>query len=116
MSEQEVSKLFGERLKRRRMACGLNQRQCADRVGMPAATLSRLEKGDYQAVSLERVRHIAQALSTSTDFLFGLTNDPGPVPDRPCPAAGRCLEGATPLPVAHLPEETDHGECISFPY
>ncbi len=80
MTEQEM---FGERLRRRRMALGLNQQQLAERLGWQGATISRYEKGRYHStMSFTRLRLLAQVLSTSTDYLLGLTNDPGPIPER----------------------------------
>jgi len=87
MAEQEVKKIFGERLRRRRMACGLTQKAFAVRVSMLPATVSRYEKGGYQAINFEKLRTIAEALGTTTDYLIGMKDDPGPVPERPCPGA-----------------------------
>jgi transcriptional regulator with XRE-family HTH domain len=101
MTEEEV---FGTRLRRRRMALGLNQQQLATRVGMRAASVSRYERGEYSSMSFARLRQIAQALSTSTDYLLGLTNDPGPVPDRRCPGEELSLDGVT-LPLVTTPPE-----------
>ena len=114
MTEQEI---FGTRLRRRRMALGLNQQQLAKRVGMRAASISRYERGEYRSnMSFAHLRQIAQALATSTDYLLGLTNDPGPVPDRPCPAEGRSLDGQSPLPVTTFPERiVANGEYSTSP-
>jgi transcriptional regulator with XRE-family HTH domain len=79
MTEPEI---FGTRLRRRRMALGLNQPQLAARLGWQAATLSRYERGRYQrTMSFARLRQLAQALQTTTDYLLGLSNEMGPIPD-----------------------------------
>ena len=105
MTEQEI---FGTRLRRRRMALGLNPQQLAKRVGMRAASISRYERGEYRSnMRFTSLRQIAQALATSTDYLLGLTNDPGPVPDRPCPGEALCCAGVTLPPVTPILERTE---------
>ena len=69
MTEQKV---FGDRLRRRRMALGLNQQQLAERLGWQATTLSHYERGHYRStMRFARLRQLAQALATSTDYLLG---------------------------------------------
>ncbi len=105
MTEQEM---FGERLRRRRMALGLNQQQLAERLGWQGATISRYEKGRYHStMSFTRLRLLAQVLSTSTDYLLGLTNDPGPIPERPCPGKECTVRSYAPSPVTPILERTE---------
>ena len=85
MEEREV---FGLRLRSRRRQLGLSQQDLAAKLGMRVASVSRYEQGVYHEMTFARLRDIARALSTSTDFLVGLSNEAGPLPDRPCPAAG----------------------------
>ena len=73
----DVRQILGERVRRRRMALGLNQTAFADTVGIPVPTLSSIEHG-RQSIYVERVVHLAQALAVSTDYLLGLTDDPQP--------------------------------------
>jgi transcriptional regulator with XRE-family HTH domain len=110
MTEEEV---FGERLRRRRMALGWSQVEFASRVGLGPAAISRYEGGTYKSMTFARLRQFAEALSTTTDYLVGLTNDPGPVPERPCPGEAYSLTGVALPPVAYLTEETDRGQYSS---
>jgi transcriptional regulator with XRE-family HTH domain len=114
MTEQEI---FGERLRRRRMALGLNQQQLAERLGWQAATISRYERGRYHSnMNFDRLRQLALALATSTDYLLGLTHDPGPVPDRTSPGEECCFAGSTLPLVAHpLQERVNDGEYTTRP-
>jgi transcriptional regulator with XRE-family HTH domain len=73
--------IFGTRLRSRRRQLGLSQQQLAVQVGMRVASISRYETGEYHEMALTRLRDIAQVLQTSADFLLGLTNDAGPLPD-----------------------------------
>ena len=85
----EVRQILGERVRRRRMALGLNQTAFADKVGIPVPTLSSIEHG-HQSIYVERAVQLAQALDVSTDYLLGLSDDPGnpsakPPQDAPAP-------------------------------
>src|SRR5215475_6083226 len=71
----DVRQILGERVRRRRMALGLNQTAFAETVGIPVPTLSSIEHG-HQSIYVERAVHLAQALGVSTDYLLGLTDDP----------------------------------------
>jgi transcriptional regulator with XRE-family HTH domain len=82
MDDREVSKLFGERLRRKRMMFGVNQRTFADQLGMPVAHLSRLELGGNLTISLGELRRFVEALKTSADYLLGLSDDPGEIPEK----------------------------------
>ena len=69
----EVRQILGERVRRRRMALGLNQTAFADKVGIPVPTLSSIEHG-HQSIYVERAVQLAQALDVSTDYLLGLSD------------------------------------------
>jgi transcriptional regulator with XRE-family HTH domain len=89
----DVRQILGERVRRRRMALGLNQTAFADTVGIPVPTLSSIEHG-HQSIYVERAVHLAQALAVSTDYLLGLTDDPQP---RPATAkAPKAVQEPTP--------------------
>ncbi len=108
---------FGRRCERRRRLLRLRQWEVGQAIGWHRAHVSGLEHGGYQSVRLDQLAKLADVLQTSADYLLQrVADDPGTIPPLPCPAEGHSLDGTTPLPVAHLPEETDHGECISFPY
>src|SRR5262249_40237713 len=102
MGEQEV---FGVRLRSRRRQLGMSQQEFAAKLGMRTASISRYEQGVYHEMTFARLREIARALHTTTDFLLGLSNDAGPLPDRRRPAEGCCLDGAAPLPASTLLSE-----------
>jgi DNA-binding XRE family transcriptional regulator len=98
---------FGRRLARRRRILGLTQRDVGARIGLQRAHISQLESGGYQSMKLEQLARLAEVLQTSLDYLLLRTaEDPGPIPPRPCPAAGPRLDGTTPLPVTRIPERT----------
>lgn len=105
MTEQDI---FGTRLRRRRMMLGWNQQQLAERLGWNAATISRYERGRYQStMSFARLRHLADILQTSIDYLLGRSDDPGPIPPLPCPREGPSLVGAAPLVTTIIPDKDD---------
>jgi transcriptional regulator with XRE-family HTH domain len=70
----EVRQVLGERIRRQRMALGLNQTELAEQTAIPIQVLSRLEHG-HQSIYVERLVELAQALRVSTDYLLGLTID-----------------------------------------
>jgi transcriptional regulator with XRE-family HTH domain len=78
----DLRQILGERVRRRRMALGLNQTAFADLVGIPVPTLSSIEHG-HQSIYVERAVQLAQALGVSTDYLLGLSDDPENTNVRP---------------------------------
>jgi len=90
---------FGQRLRRCRRSRDRTQAEIAAAIGMERAQYSQLEGGRYRSMQLEQVAKLAEALTTSLDYLFLLTNeDPGAIPPTRSPGAEQCLDGATPLP------------------
>src|SRR5215470_13405759 len=73
----EVRQVLGERVRRQRMALGLNQTELAGKTAIPSQVLSRLEHG-LQSIYVERLVELAKALRVSTDYLLGLTADSSP--------------------------------------
>jgi transcriptional regulator with XRE-family HTH domain len=67
------------RLRQARFERGLTVAQVAERAGMTASTVSRLETG-ARRLTLAHVERLAQALELSPDAL--LATDPSPVPAR----------------------------------
>ena len=82
----DVRQILGERVRRRRMVLGLNQTAFAYHVGIPVPTLSSIEHG-HQSIYVERAVQLAQALGVSTDYLLGLSDDPGKGSERPAQTA-----------------------------
>ena len=72
---------FGRRVRRRRMALGLIQKALADKAHMPQGHISRLEKGDYLSMNLDKLVLLADVLHTTVDYLLARSDDPGAVPD-----------------------------------
>jgi transcriptional regulator with XRE-family HTH domain len=50
----------------------------AKRMKEPQNYISRWESGHIEYMTLERLRLLAKHLRTSTDYLLGLSNKPGP--------------------------------------
>src|SRR5215472_15184277 len=84
---------FGRRVRRRRMALGLIQKALAEKAQMPQGHISRLEKGEYLSMNLEKLAQLADVLHTTVDYLLARSDDPGAVPDlgedAPQPTAKR---------------------------
>jgi transcriptional regulator with XRE-family HTH domain len=76
METSQRQKEFGYRVRRRRMALGMIQKELAERLQMPQGHISRLEKGEFLSVRLETLAQLADLLQCSTDFLLGRTDDP----------------------------------------
>lgn len=104
----EVRQVLGERVRRQRMALGLNQTELAEQTAIPIQVLSRLEHG-RQSIYVERLVELAQALRVSTDYLLGLTVDSSP-PVAAQRSGRQRLErtqetGVTPRPTRQRPRK-----------
>jgi transcriptional regulator with XRE-family HTH domain len=98
--------IFGQRIRRRRLMLGWNQQTLAETLGWQAATISRYERGHYQHnMSFDRLRHLADVLQTSIDYLLGRSNDPGPIPPLACLREERPLLGDSPLSTTSLAQK-----------
>jgi transcriptional regulator with XRE-family HTH domain len=53
-----------------RAKLGLNLRDLADRVGVSASFLSRIERGEHVRISSRRLERLATALELSVDEVF----------------------------------------------
>ena len=67
---------FGARLRKAREATGLDRAAFAESIGAYKATYSAWENGSLPGSS--QFPDLAQALGVSTDYLYGLTDDPTP--------------------------------------
>ena len=81
METKRYLQAFGRRVRRRRMACGLLQKDVAQRLDWPPGHISRLEKGEFLSVRLVKLDALATALSTTVDYLLGRSKDAGPIPE-----------------------------------
>ena len=50
---------------RARIACGLSQKELAERLGMPEQQIQRYESTEYESVSFARIAEIAEALQAA---------------------------------------------------
>ena len=70
-----LREIFGERVRRCRMALGWSQQELSKLTRIPFPTLSKIEHGG-QSLFYERVVELADALGVSTDYLLNRTDDP----------------------------------------
>jgi transcriptional regulator with XRE-family HTH domain len=80
MTNKEASEVFGERVRRKRLMCGLTQKALAERLGVPPTHVSKLESGYYLSIEFGEIHQLLEALLTNADYLLGLSNDPGEIP------------------------------------
>jgi len=92
MDDAEAARLFGDRVRRKRMMVGLNQRQLAERIEVPPTHLSRLEGGNLLSVGIGELLRLVEVLKTSPAYLLGLSNDPGEIPPDWCPVGMASLQ------------------------
>jgi transcriptional regulator with XRE-family HTH domain len=78
---------IGERIALLRRRQGMTQRELGEESGVHRNTIARLERGVLHDLPGRFILRIAQALGTSTDFLFGLTEDEAPREILPTRAA-----------------------------
>lgn len=84
---------FSQRLRAARESTGLDRAAFAEKIGEYKATYSAWENGNLPGSGA--FPRLAQALGVSTDYLYGLTDDPTP---KPTPAQWQ------PLDESHWPE------------
>lgn len=88
---------FSSRVKALREATGLSRKEFAESIGWYAATYSACENGSLPGS--ERIPRLALALGCTTDYLYGLTDDPNgsaPPAQEPTAPAWRDLEDVWP--------------------
>ena len=66
------------RIRMRRKALGLTQRQFADAADLAYGTYTKYEEGTMPGI--EQLKKLALFLDVSMDYLVGLTDEPGPTP------------------------------------
>lgn len=92
-----ISEKWHERIKALREATGLSRKEFAESIGEYSATYSAWENSTLPSAS--SVPKLALALQCTTDYLYGLTDDPNgwapPAQELPAPA-WRDLEDAWP--------------------
>ncbi len=65
--------LFKDRLKEKRNEAGITQMELAKAAGVTVRTIQNYELGDRRPSNMETIQKIADALSTSTEYLLGST-------------------------------------------
>jgi transcriptional regulator with XRE-family HTH domain len=76
MAETPREAGFGKRLRDRRMERHLNQLKLAERMKVPQTYISRWESGNFEYMTLERLRDLKRILKISLDELIGIDSQP----------------------------------------
>ena len=74
MGESVRENVFKARLREARLRRGYGQGELAAKASLPAASISHFESGTRKP-SFENLRRLSQALTVSTDYLLGRTNE-----------------------------------------
>ena len=72
--EKDVTEIFRDRLKGTREEKGLTQADLAEKTGLPPSSISHFENGPRKP-SFDNLRRLAAALSVTTDYLLGRTDE-----------------------------------------
>jgi transcriptional regulator with XRE-family HTH domain len=73
---QTLRQVVAERIGLLRRRRGLAQQELATRAKMGITTLNRVEKA-HSSMSIDKLVALATELNCSTDYLLGLSDDPG---------------------------------------
>lgn len=68
--------LLNERIKERRMFCGLTLLEVANKIGVKEATVQRYESGKIKNIKYETILDLAHAFNCSPAYLMGFTDNP----------------------------------------
>lgn len=73
-AEEDIAhrRLFGDAIRRVRLARGLSQEELAHKSGMDRSYMGRIERGE-QALSIDKIWHVADALDTDPSRLFAIS-------------------------------------------
>lgn len=63
--------LDGERVRMTRLKYRISQRELAEKIGQRQSYISRLERGDISAITVQTLEALADALNVTTDYLLG---------------------------------------------
>jgi len=69
-----IKKLFGKKIKEKRLQLSLTQEELAEKIGISAKSLSQIELGN-NFVSAENLEKICKALNTTPKVLFDFSAD-----------------------------------------
>lgn len=70
----DIKKLFGKKVKEKRMNLMLTQEELSEKIGISAKSLSQIELGN-NFVSAENLNAICSALNTNPKTLFDFSDD-----------------------------------------
>lgn len=70
---KNVNMILGEKIRQGRKANNLTREKLAENIGVSPRFLAEVESGKV-GVSLQTLKNLSVALSTSTDYLLGLDN------------------------------------------
>ena len=70
--------MYGERIRKAREELGFTQEYLADKIGVSTLQINRYERDKNQPTG-EILAKISLTLSVSSDYLIGLTDNPGSV-------------------------------------
>jgi transcriptional regulator with XRE-family HTH domain len=79
MSPSKSTTKLGRAISRHRKAAGLSQAALANKIGVPASTVFRLEKGEFGMPDPDKLTRLAEALGIEAEELYALA----PYPDLP---------------------------------
>ena len=77
---KQIISEIGERIKRCRLALGMNKAQLASKAGLTRPSITYYENHNAKP-TLQSLRKLADALGVSVDYLIGLKNDPKDGPE-----------------------------------
>jgi len=66
---------IGERIKKLRQELGLSQQGLAQKAGVRRPTISELESGKQQGLTVDTAKRLARALGVGIDYLAGTWED-----------------------------------------
>jgi HTH-type transcriptional regulator, competence development regulator len=73
----EYMQSLGERILLLRRRKDWTQKELADKVGLSPNTIARVERNLVETLRGDTIAKLARALSTSADYLLGLTDEDG---------------------------------------
>lgn len=104
---------IGKRLRERRENAGLTQGQVAAYEGYDVNYISKLERGTNHPNVWPLLARLAERYRTTTDYILGLTDDPGPQRSEALPAPVREVVAlALAWPEARQQELLAHAQVL----
>ena len=76
MDELQKRILKGQRIKERRLFCGLSQTELGNKLNVKFTTISKYESGEIKSIDSDILSLIADITNTDLDYFLLKTNDP----------------------------------------